>query len=239
MGFIKKVFHLPPQNELRFLVPQSTTTPPLVYVTVGCAEINGLELPSSPLNTSLPPPTDPSNPPIPSSVPTIIPPGSKLSIFTWYGCELMVVYHSSLEELGYDMYTSDETGMIAAINIHSQLEAMRESCASGLESTSTSPSPSTSASASASKQSPPPRVLVLGDADSGKTTLCKILTSYATKLGRKPILVDLDPTRGSIYPSTIGVSRCGFKHSNVQTLTQGEFHVGGQDVFSSTGGRSR
>jgi len=151
----------------------------------------------------------------------------------------MVVYHSSLEELGYDMYTSDETGMIAAINIHSQLEAMRESCASGLESTSTSPSPSTSASASASKQSPPPRVLVLGDADSGKTTLCKILTSYATKLGRKPILVDLDPTRGSIYPSTIGVSRCGFKHSNVQTLTQGEFHVGGQDVFSSTGGRSR
>jgi polyribonucleotide 5'-hydroxyl-kinase len=38
-----------------------------------------------------------------------------------------------------------------------------------------------------------PRVLILGSEDAGKTSLAKILTSYATRQGRQPLLVGLDP----------------------------------------------
>lgn len=38
-----------------------------------------------------------------------------------------------------------------------------------------------------------PKVLVVGPSDSGKTSLVKILAAYALKLGRHPLLVNLDP----------------------------------------------
>lgn len=42
----------------------------------------------------------------------------------------------------------------------------------------------------------PPRVLVLGPENSGKTTVCKILTNYAVRAGQdwSPLLVNVDPT---------------------------------------------
>lgn len=43
-----------------------------------------------------------------------------------------------------------------------------------------------------------PRVLILGPENAGKTSLAKILTSYATKSGRQPIVVNLDPTEGML-----------------------------------------
>lgn len=46
-----------------------------------------------------------------------------------------------------------------------------------------------------------PRVLVVG---SGKTTLCRILCSYALRAGRKPILVDLDVRGG--FPGCVQAS---------------------------------
>jgi len=43
-----------------------------------------------------------------------------------------------------------------------------------------------------------PRVIVVGPTDSGKSTLCKMLLSWAAKLGWKPTYVDLDIGQGSI-----------------------------------------
>jgi polyribonucleotide 5'-hydroxyl-kinase len=37
-----------------------------------------------------------------------------------------------------------------------------------------------------------PRLMITGAAQSGKSTLCRILVNYAVKLGWSPILVDLD-----------------------------------------------
>jgi polyribonucleotide 5'-hydroxyl-kinase len=41
----------------------------------------------------------------------------------------------------------------------------------------------------------PPRVLVVGPENSGKTTACKIIANYAVRAGQRwsPILVNLDP----------------------------------------------
>ncbi|KAH7107704.1 Pre-mRNA cleavage complex II protein Clp1-domain-containing protein [Auriculariales sp. MPI-PUGE-AT-0066] len=43
-----------------------------------------------------------------------------------------------------------------------------------------------------------PRILVLGPEGAGKTSLCKILTNYAVRMGvpRSPVLVNLDPSEG-------------------------------------------
>ena len=42
----------------------------------------------------------------------------------------------------------------------------------------------------------PPRVLVLGPENSGKTTVCKILTNYTVRAGQDwaPVLVNVDPS---------------------------------------------
>ena len=49
-----------------------------------------------------------------------------------------------------------------------------------------------------------PRVLVVGPENSGKTSLVKILTAYATKLSRQPVVVNLDPKEGMLsIPGTI------------------------------------
>lgn len=49
-----------------------------------------------------------------------------------------------------------------------------------------------------------PRVLLLGPENAGKTSLAKILTAYATKMGRQPLVVNLDPTEGMLsVPGTL------------------------------------
>ena len=98
--------------------------------------------------------------------------GMKLAIFTWHGCVVDVECRDggSLEI----SYISDETNSnVAAVNTHAQLEALRDEAAAS--------------------QKQGPRVLVVGPTESGKTSLAKVLTAYAVKLGRTPILVDLDP----------------------------------------------
>jgi polyribonucleotide 5'-hydroxyl-kinase len=96
--------------------------------------------------------------------------GLKSAFFTWHGCVIDVECEHG-EKIAY---SSDETNSnVAIVNTHAQLEALRdEAAASGGEG---------------------PRVLIAGPVESGKTCLAKVLTAYATKLGRTPIAVDLDP----------------------------------------------
>jgi polyribonucleotide 5'-hydroxyl-kinase len=75
--------------------------------------------------------------------------------------------------------------MVEYANVHFALETMRQEAQSG-----------------SGKDGP--RVLVLGPEDAGKTSLTKILTSYATKMERQPIVVNLDPTEGMLsVPGTL------------------------------------
>ena len=41
-----------------------------------------------------------------------------------------------------------------------------------------------------------PRVLIVGPNNAGKTSLARILTAYATRSGRQPAVVNLDPRQG-------------------------------------------
>jgi polyribonucleotide 5'-hydroxyl-kinase len=106
--------------------------------------------------------------------------GLKLALFTWHGCVLDV----ECETLEIS-YTSDETNCnIAFVNTHAQLEALRDEAAAG------------------TKEGP--RVLIVGPTESGKSALTKILTAYATKLGRSPIWIDLDPADNALsVPGTL------------------------------------
>ena len=52
-----------------------------------------------------------------------------------------------------------------------------------------------------------PRVLIVGSENAGKTSLVKILTAYATKLGRQPVVVNLDPKEGMLsIPGTLSTT---------------------------------
>lgn len=96
----------------------------------------------------------------------------KIAIFTWHGCELIAEGSCTVD------YIADETPMSSYINIHLALEGLR--------------------SKSAEQGTRGPTVLIVGPKDSGKSTLAKILLSYAIRQGREPMLVALDPNEGSI-----------------------------------------
>jgi len=52
-----------------------------------------------------------------------------------------------------------------------------------------------------------PRVMVLGDKDSGKSTLCKILCNYAARASRLPLFIDTCTNEGSVsVPSTLSAT---------------------------------
>jgi polyribonucleotide 5'-hydroxyl-kinase len=108
--------------------------------------------------------------------------GTKSTIFTWTGCTIAVSGTPSVE------YTSEETPMNAYTNTHFALEKLRGQAA---ESTT----------------KPGPRVMIIGPADAGKTSLLKILTGYAVRQGRKPLVVNLDPREGMLsLPGTLTAS---------------------------------
>ncbi|RAL14043.1 cleavage polyadenylation factor subunit CLP1 [Aspergillus homomorphus CBS 101889] len=136
--------------------------------------------------------------------------GTKAAIYTWHGCTLEVSAgesYSTVDSLApggsngstttatttgrglgaggcQSEYTAEETPMVEYANVHFALETMRQQAkAQGRDG---------------------PRVLILGPEDAGKTSLTKILTAYATKTGRQPIVVNLDPTEGMLsVPGTL------------------------------------
>ncbi|KAI0031721.1 Clp1-domain-containing protein [Vararia minispora EC-137] len=113
---------------------------------------------------------------------------AKAAVFTWHGCTLEVTGAPSTE------YVADETPMAAYANVHVALEKMRVRAQE--------PEP-------ASDDNEPPRVLVLGPENSGKTTVCKILANYAVRAGQgwEPLYINVDPSEGGwTVPGTISAA---------------------------------
>ncbi|KAL8690779.1 MAG: hypothetical protein Q9218_003853 [Villophora microphyllina] len=107
--------------------------------------------------------------------------GTKAAIYTWHGCTIEVAGDCQVE------YLAEETPMASYANLHLALENLRnEAASSGRDG---------------------PRVLVLGPEDAGKTSLVKLLTAYATRCGRQPLAVNLDPKEGLLsIPGTLSAA---------------------------------
>lgn len=165
------------ETELRLEIPQHTTA--VITLLSGSAEIFGSEL------TLLTPPSNVNSTNI-SSTQTqpykltkqshVITGHAKFAIFTWHGCtiDVDVEFGKSL----VSSYTSDETECnVAYVNTHAQLEAMRDEALASIM----NPEGSNNNFQGGSGGNPPavpPRVLVVGPHDSGKTSVAKVLTSY-------------------------------------------------------------
>ncbi|ODQ77812.1 hypothetical protein BABINDRAFT_163200 [Babjeviella inositovora NRRL Y-12698] len=98
--------------------------------------------------------------------------GTKISVYSPTGATIL---HSS-GALASD-YVSDETAMPQYTNLHLYLHAMRD--------------------AARRNTARGPRVLVLGNRDTGKTSLANILCAYANKMSHQPLFVNLDPKEGA------------------------------------------
>ncbi|RDX46870.1 hypothetical protein OH76DRAFT_1456984 [Lentinus brumalis] len=110
----------------------------------------------------------------------------KAAIFTWHGCTLEMS-HPSVD------YDSEETPMVTYANVHMALEGMRVSALAAVHG-----SPLQEDDVDEKTGTEAPRVLVLGPENSGKTSVCKILTNYAVRMGQNwtPMLVNVDPSEG-------------------------------------------
>lgn len=129
--------------------------------------------------------------------------GFKAALFTWHGC----VVDITCEHLDIS-YTSDETSAnVAFVNTHAQLEALRDEAAVS--------------------NTTGPRVLIVGPSESGKSCLAKVLVAYATKLGRTPLWVDLDPNDNAVsVPGTLAVVPMTGDTALVETFATGGIPTG-------------
>ncbi|KAF5749022.1 hypothetical protein HS088_TW04G00983 [Tripterygium wilfordii] len=115
------------------------------------------------------------------------PPRLKFAVFSWFGATIEMDGATETD------YTADETPMVSYVNVHAVLDGRRNRAKA---------SPSTDPNASQG-----PRVIVVGPTDSGKSTLSKMLLSWAAKQGWKPTYVDLDIGQGSItIPGSIAAT---------------------------------
>ena len=97
----------------------------------------------------------------------------KFAVFTYQGARLEVS-----GQLRINPYVGNETPMVAYANTHAQLEARRDDAIVNSMNG--------------------PRVLIVGPTDSGKSTLARILLSYALRVNRTPLFADIDVGQGSI-----------------------------------------
>ncbi|KAI0072264.1 hypothetical protein K474DRAFT_1693123 [Panus rudis PR-1116 ss-1] len=137
----------------------------------------------------------------------------KAAVFTWTGCTIEVTGQPSTD------YTSDETPMAAYANVHLALEAMRVRSLLHAQITA-SPDTATPEDLQEDAEngpSDPPRVLILGPENSGKSTVAKILINYAVRAGQDwcPMLINVDPREGgAMLPGTLSATPI---HAPVQT----------------------
>ena len=191
---------LSPESELRIEIPCGISS--TITLRAGSAELFGAELAiDRPLHNLT---------------------SAKLAIFTWHGCTLDVSNQDQLDII----YVSDETDAnVSYVNTHAQLEAMRDEALGQLTSSSSSPDNTNTNTPTDGtiniKEAGAngivvggPRVLLVGPADCGKSSLARVLVAYAVKLGRTPILVDLDVSQNMLsVPGTVAAipvsSGCG------------------------------
>lgn len=170
---------LTPESELRIEIPVGIFS--TVTLRQGSAEIFGAELPlERPLHLT----------------------AAKVAIFTWHGCTVEVSNEDNLDLV----YVSDETeSNVTYVNTHAQLEAMRdEALASALPTSNGGSGLASNSSNNENKPAKGPRILLAGPADCGKSSLARVLTAYAVKLGRSPLLVDLDASQNMLsVPGTM------------------------------------
>ncbi|KAK6524457.1 Cleavage polyadenylation factor subunit clp1 [Arthrobotrys megalospora] len=114
----------------------------------------------------------------------------KSAIYTWTGCSLSIEGSPSVE------YIAEETPMSTYLNLHIALEKLRVGA---------SDCPPTAEGAQG------PRILLVGPPDVGKTTLCKILTGYSIRQGRKPMVINLDTAGEGVLsaPGTLSAASFG------------------------------
>lgn len=112
--------------------------------------------------------------------------GVKSKILTWHGCELEIDGRCDSESIA-DYGNPTENVANSHLNLHGQLNDMRQAAArDGREG---------------------PRVLITGGVNTGKTTLARTLTSYATRQGYQPLVVNADPKEGLLsLPGTLSAS---------------------------------
>jgi polyribonucleotide 5'-hydroxyl-kinase len=98
--------------------------------------------------------------------------GTKGAVYTWHGCRLEIGGDAESE------YVAEETMMMSYANAHFALEGLRDRAVQRGELG--------------------PRVLVVGPENAGKTSVVKVLTAYAVKSGRQPVVVNLDPRQAML-----------------------------------------
>lgn len=176
IGNVSREWELNPESELRFEVKENQSVN--IVLKEGHCEASGLEL-------------------VPDKVYRFTE-GARIAIYTWYGCKLWTEGHQSMFENG-NMYESSETEMTRYINLHAQLEALRDQ-------------------AQRNSNGKGPRVLLAGPTDSGKSSITKLLLSWAVRLQRKPLYVDTDVGQNNlIMPGCVGAIPC-----NMNTMTLAE-----------------
>jgi len=113
----------------------------------------------------------------------------RFAIFTWHGCQLKIKGATKTA------YKKSDTPMISYLNVHGALENLRSMVRTG------------AGGGGAGQRATGPRCLVIGGPDSGKSTLCRILLSYAVRAGHTPIFIDLDVSQSAIsIPGTISAT---------------------------------
>ncbi|KAJ0164083.1 mRNA cleavage and polyadenylation factor CLP1 [Colletotrichum tanaceti] len=115
--------------------------------------------------------------------------GVKSKILTLQGCELEVEGSLATESLAEYAKPQDSPAN-ATLNLHFQLAAMRQRAAA--------------------EKREGPRVAICGPPSTGKTSLVRTLTSYATRVGAQPLIVNTDPKEGMLsLPGTLSASVMG------------------------------
>ena len=120
----------------------------------------------------------------------------KAAVFSWTGCEvscaserflfLFVFFfplsHFATRQVEVEgdchAYVAEETPMVSYLNVHIVLESRRAKARQD--------------------KGYGPKVLIAGGVDVGKSTLARILTSYAARVGSTPTFVDLDVGQNAI-----------------------------------------
>lgn len=109
-------------------------------------------------------------------------------ITTWHGCEIEVEGQTSDESVAEYAGLADNPGN-TLLNLHAKLNGMRD--AAGREGREG------------------PRVLITGESASGKTTVARTLTGYATRQGYQPLVVNMDPSEGVLtLPGSLSAAVC-------------------------------